>query len=434
MLGRPMTYLTKQVGIPKYGCAGRPGDRNWPFVAALALQNLFVYWGHYFQGVGFPWDFSMSYYAMVGFWTAAVQQGVFPQWIPFQQMGYPLALQFQSGINYLPLWMFPALNLPYTLHAAIVVQCIHVFAGSLGMFVLVRHLEATRGTRSLRRSPFSSSAVSIQTPSTSTLFVPSPYAVAAYVFTLDAGWPRRCRAARSSSLRCCYCFSPARIQVTSFLAASWLRSSSALQFMGRSNGLTAVTARATLGRNNRVGLARVRNRRSFNWDRCGCFATISFEPKPLVGVPRETIWIEHLRGPFLVERDAARRDLDDIDLRVAAHHRARKFCYRGWIQTTVGVCDPRHRRPGDGRGRPIAVGAHVKNAIPVLGLSRFPSSDYRIFVAIALILLAIQGLRGIVEKRLSPRAILVRGVLCVCWLGWGLPQVHSWVSLDLSPQ
>ena len=85
-------------------------NQRWPFLLVLAIQNLAIYWGHYFRGVGFPWDFSMSYYAMVGFWTAAVGQGVFPQWIPFQQMGYPFALQLQSGMNYLPLWLFPTLN------------------------------------------------------------------------------------------------------------------------------------------------------------------------------------------------------------------------------------------------------------------------------------------------------------------------------------
>ena len=119
-------------------------NHRWPFLLVLAIQNLAIYWGHYFRGVGFPWDFSMSSYAMVGFWTAAVHQGVFPQWIPFQQMGYPFALQLQSGMNYLPLWLFPTLNIPYTLHAAIVLQCVHVLAGSVGMFMLAQQLQTSK--------------------------------------------------------------------------------------------------------------------------------------------------------------------------------------------------------------------------------------------------------------------------------------------------
>src|SRR5262249_25152113 len=59
----------------------------------LAVQNGIVFLSHYLRGAGFPWDFGMSYYAMVAFWTTAVGQGTIPQWIPFQQMGYPFALQ-----------------------------------------------------------------------------------------------------------------------------------------------------------------------------------------------------------------------------------------------------------------------------------------------------------------------------------------------------
>ena len=118
--------------------------RHWPILLPLVIQNLIIYRGHYFGNVGFPWDFSMSYYAMVAFWTAAVGQGVFPQWIPFQQMGYPFALQLQSGMNYLPLWIFPATTIPYTLRAATVFQCVHVLAGSIGMFMLARQVQTSR--------------------------------------------------------------------------------------------------------------------------------------------------------------------------------------------------------------------------------------------------------------------------------------------------
>ena len=119
--------------------------RQWPFLAVLAAQNVVVYRAHYFGSAGIPWDFSMAYYAMVAFWTAVVRDGVFPQWIPFQQMGYPFGLQVQSGMNYLPLWIFPALNLQYTLRAAIIFQCLHVLVGAIGMFLLARQVQQSRG-------------------------------------------------------------------------------------------------------------------------------------------------------------------------------------------------------------------------------------------------------------------------------------------------
>lgn len=125
----------------------------WPFLLALVLQNLAIFRGHYFNGAGFPWDFSIAYYAMVAFWTTAVGGGTFPQWMPFQQMGYPFALQLQAGMNYLPLWAFPLFKIPYTLHAAVVFQCLHILFGSVGMFLLARieaaieRLRARRGRR-----------------------------------------------------------------------------------------------------------------------------------------------------------------------------------------------------------------------------------------------------------------------------------------------
>ena len=59
-------------------------------LAVLFLQNVVIFWGHYFKDVGFPRDFLMSYYGVVAFWTTAVQKGINPQWIPFEAMGYPL--------------------------------------------------------------------------------------------------------------------------------------------------------------------------------------------------------------------------------------------------------------------------------------------------------------------------------------------------------
>jgi hypothetical protein len=44
----------------------------------------------------------------------------------------------QIGLFYPPLWLFPALRIPYTLKAAVVLQCLHVLAGAVGMYVLLR--------------------------------------------------------------------------------------------------------------------------------------------------------------------------------------------------------------------------------------------------------------------------------------------------------
>jgi hypothetical protein len=111
--------------------------RLWPY-SLLGVQNLLVFWGHYFKDFGFPWDFPMAYYGYVVYWTTAVSKGIFPTWVPFQMMGYPMALNLQSGIYYPPLWIFSLLNIPYKLHAAVVLQCLHVFFGGIGMFLFLK--------------------------------------------------------------------------------------------------------------------------------------------------------------------------------------------------------------------------------------------------------------------------------------------------------
>lgn len=105
---------------------------------AIILQNIMIFRFHYFKNMGFPWDFPASYYAMTAFWTSTVTDAVVPNWVPFQQMGYPLALNLQSGINYPPFWTFPLFGLSYTLNRAVIFQVCHVLLGSIGMFFFLK--------------------------------------------------------------------------------------------------------------------------------------------------------------------------------------------------------------------------------------------------------------------------------------------------------
>jgi hypothetical protein len=51
------------------------------FLVLLFLQNIVIYWQHYFNNVGFPWDFSGTPYAWPAFWTTSISMGNFPQCI-----------------------------------------------------------------------------------------------------------------------------------------------------------------------------------------------------------------------------------------------------------------------------------------------------------------------------------------------------------------
>ena len=58
--------------------------------------------------------------------------------------------------------------------------------------------------------------------------------------------------------------------------------------------------------------------------------------------------------------------------------------------------------------------------IPPLRFSRFPSSDYRIFVAIPIIFFALYGLRAVLQKELSWPGALGRAGFVLVWLGAGV--------------
>lgn len=112
---------------------------SWLFVIALlAFLNLYVFYDQVLGQNVFPWDFSLTYHAVPNYWLASMHSGQFPFWVPFQGMGYPLLMNMQSGLFYLPNYFFYVFNVPYSLHAAVVFQVVHVFFGGIGAYVLLR--------------------------------------------------------------------------------------------------------------------------------------------------------------------------------------------------------------------------------------------------------------------------------------------------------
>jgi len=104
-----------------------------PFLI-LFLQNFIIFYNHFFNKIGFPWDFDKSYFVTPAFWTVAISKGIFPQWVPFQSMGYPLFMKANSAFHYPFYWVFPLFSIPYTLQMAVYFQIFHIFLGSVGMF------------------------------------------------------------------------------------------------------------------------------------------------------------------------------------------------------------------------------------------------------------------------------------------------------------
>jgi len=110
-------------------------------ICALLIQNWAIFCNHYCGRSFFGCDFFRTYYAMVAFWTTAIKAGLFPQWLPFQSCGYPFHLAVQSGFFYPPFWIFALSKaLPYSVYAAVTVQCLHVAFGAIGCFLFIELL------------------------------------------------------------------------------------------------------------------------------------------------------------------------------------------------------------------------------------------------------------------------------------------------------
>jgi len=52
-------------------------------------------------------------------------------------MGFPLIVNIQNGLYYPFFFIFPLFDIQYTLNAAAIFQTLHVFAGSVGLFLFL---------------------------------------------------------------------------------------------------------------------------------------------------------------------------------------------------------------------------------------------------------------------------------------------------------
>jgi hypothetical protein len=120
--------------------------RRYNAFCVLALQNAILFFNHYRGVYIFPADFPQTYFGLVAFWTASIRAGVFPQWMPFNNLGFPFSLALQSGLFYPPLWVFTlSSSFPYSIQAAVVFQCLHILFGAVGFFFLGRLLTRDSG-------------------------------------------------------------------------------------------------------------------------------------------------------------------------------------------------------------------------------------------------------------------------------------------------
>lgn len=107
---------------------------------ALLLCGLTVWIFHLqlFDRWSFPWDFLGTYTTTPAFVADTIGRGHPLFWSPFVASGFPVDVNPQAGV-YFPLWwLLGALHIRLTLHALTVVQIGHVLLGAIGVMLLAR--------------------------------------------------------------------------------------------------------------------------------------------------------------------------------------------------------------------------------------------------------------------------------------------------------
>ena len=110
-------------------------------VVLLALEVL-TFSGWLTGSTAPPWDFYNQYNTEAWAWWRDGGALAPPQWMPYAWGGYPALLDAQNSSWYLPVGLV-ALVTPFTIHASAVLAALHVAAGAVGLYVLVRSWGAT---------------------------------------------------------------------------------------------------------------------------------------------------------------------------------------------------------------------------------------------------------------------------------------------------
>lgn len=409
---------------------GRAARRLAPF-AVLAALNAVTFWGHYAGRLGFPWDFGMGYYPIVAFWTSAVDAGLSPQWVPFQSMGYPLALNLQSGFHYPPLQAFPLLGLPYTLRAAVGLQCAHVLLGACGAFLWLRlrlrsaplalagaaafhcfggffsNAEHADIVRSYAFTPWLFFAYTLDggpaaprgpLPLRALAIPPLLYLLA------TGGYPSSLGAALLMLALLCSLQLAPRLRAAEERAAAW-RAAAALA------GLTALgLALASV----HLGPAWLERAQLTRYQ--GAAALV-----------RSGLWLGHLPGLFLFDESL----VGPVDVSMSSAYVTLPVVA---LACVLPVGQLRRLAPEAGvfllalgllPGDRSPLFRLLIAALPPLGLSRFPSSDYRCFLALPLILAALAALQGLRDGAIAGRALALRSAAAGALLACGIASAHG---------
>ena len=407
--------------------SGSHRGRYWP-VGLLAFQNIAVFWNHYFRGFGFPWDFPRAYFGMSAFSVNALEHGLLPQWLPYQCMGYPYALNLQSGLYYPPLWLFPLLHLPYDLRAATILQCLHVLFGALGMFALLRRLFGSRAYALVGASMFQFFGGfygNAQHPDIIRSFALVPWLFLA--FTIDEN-STTIRTARLLLLPLFVYLAatggyPGNLIATTFVLGVYLLMQLVASLRESGTARRTAVQGAMIAGLFLLGLALAAIHLGPAW--------VEREHLARSGAPQRymSLWIEHLPALVFSSTPAPGEvSMTSTFLTIPGLLLVFFVSWKGlrerWVWAVV-LATSVLMVAGE---RSLFWRAMVTVAEP-LGLSRFPSSDYRPLIAVALVVLAGLGLRCLHRGDLGPWSFTARSVIALFAVTVGGRALYgSWLA------
>lgn len=410
------TFQRIQLGILKHKVI---------FLALLFLQNIAIFWQHYYNNwIGFTLDFK-AYYAFVAFWTTSISMGIFPQWIPYQSMGYPLAINSQSGLYYPIFWIFALLHIPYTLHDAVIVQVLHVFFGSIGMFLLLNLIFKSSRYAFIGAVAFQFFGGFYSNAMHSDIiraFAIAPWLF--YVFKISIDDPNLTRRILFIPIPIYFLATggyPGNLLSSLFIIPVFL----CLEIF---HGYLKVKRRAfkvgaamfglmVIGISmSAVHLGPLWQERS----ELTRFTSQTAENKFHAGLGIEDAPALYMSSRLISGQPNMISTFVTLPMLIFASFIPISALKKHWVFVAVLILSV------------LMVGGpnslfwrSISSAVPELGVSRWPSSDYRVFIAIPLILLGTAGLRAIIECKLSQKELLLRVAFVSTWFLTGVYFLYS---------
>jgi len=401
--------------------------KHFVVLALLIIQNVTIFWQHYFFDAGFPWDFNYIHYGLPAFLTTAWSLGIFPEWIPFQSMGYPLAMMPLNNF-YPAFWAFPLFGIQFTMHAAVITQTIHVLFGTFGMYFLLHALLKSPKYAFIGALAFQFFGGFYSNAEHETIirvFALGPWLFYVFYYGFKEKIPKRVffipivifLLATGSSAH----FLPGIFIMAIFVISQLIQS--LLKGLGRKK-LVFMSLFLLLLILLGIAMAMV-NLGPFNQEKDSISRFGNFEKLPTQGLLSEI-----LPSLFLSNRPITIADTG-VDISMSSFFvtlpivilasflpisKLKKYLIF-FVPFTVAIL----MVPGD--KSPFY--EFITSLFPYLGLNRFPTAEYRIFITIPIIIFGILSLKTIIEKKPSWKFILIRSVFVGIWFVTGITMLYS---------